>query len=364
VLDQIARFKILPETRRHAALHAFWEHWRSVDLTPSPQIKLGIQALAASVASEPSTKIAQKPIVLALILAGNTPLLAWPVLHYCLELGISVVIKESHEEKVWTRAFIETLQSIDAEVAKLFYLASFSRNDFESALLLQNADAVIAYGSDASIRAIRDKTPETTPFLGFGHALSIGLLLNKGDAVNYSGIAIDTLLYDQAGCLSPQAVFFEKKPELDLFIACFEEATKQLALPVRSELAECRRVREARDLALFDGCEVFGDAALRWTLIVHPDPCALPLPTGCCVLHLIPMNSALQLGSYLGPAKNRLSSVGVAGAISEPLHLALKAEGVSRICDSGQMQTPPLDWNNGGVDLRQWLTGLAKSASA
>ena len=32
-----------------------------------------------------------------------------------------------------------------------------------------------------------------------------------------------------------------------------------------------------------------------------------------------------------------------------------EAEGVSRICRAGEMQTPPLDWHNGGVDLRELL---------
>jgi hypothetical protein len=70
---------------------------------------------------------------------------------------------------------------------------------------------------------------------------------------------------------------------------------------------------------------------------------------------LIPLEKLAEFGNYLGIAKGRLTSVGIGYDLSRELEMAIKAEGLPRVCAAGEMQTPPLDWCNGGVDLRTWL---------
>ena len=132
-------------------------------------------------------------------------------------------------------------------------------------------------------------------------------------------------------------------------------AAETLGILTPSKAADALRIREARDLALMEGSDVLGDSDLGWTIIVHKETCELPLPTGFGVLHLMPMDDLAVFGEFLGLVKGRLSSVGVSGELSDDLRAAIEAEGVSRICRAGEMQTPPLDWHNGGVDLRELL---------
>lgn len=298
----------------------------------------------------------EKPGVLALILAGNTPLLAWPVLHYSVLLGIPVFIKQSRDERIWTRHFIETLASIDEDVAASLHLDLFPGDSPQTEALLKEADAAIAYGSDSSIASLRVLTPESTPFQGFGHAISIGLIGHHSDAHQF---ARDVLMYDQAGCLSLQAL-------LGTYIHCSKvghalaqalgHQSARLGVRARTDSAECRIVREARDMALMDGCEVLGDPELRWSVVIHHEPCPLPAPTGFCTVHVIPYEDQKSFQWFLGGYIGKLSCVGeVVPGWNDWWQKTLEAEGVSRICPAGQMQTPPLDWKNGGVDLRHWL---------
>jgi hypothetical protein len=68
---------------------------------------------------------------------------------------------------------------------------------------------------------------------------------------------------------------------------------------------------------------------------------------------------ARDVGPLLGPARGRISCVGVAGEIGGAVRSALLSEGASRICAAGEMQTPPLDWPNGNHDLLRDLLGAS-----
>ena len=46
------------------------------------------------------------------------------------------------------------------------------------------------------------------------------------------------------------------------------------------------------------------------------------------------------------------------GKVTDDMHAAIRAEGASRICLPGEMQTPPLDWPNGNRDLLAELLRL------
>jgi hypothetical protein len=360
-LAKLRELPPIPVERRLAALKKFWEQ---VCLAPPletgqfpwAQVQRGIEALARSAphCSEPENM--EKPGVLALILAGNTPLLAWPALHYCVLLGIPVFIKQSRDETIWTRHFVETLAGIDLEVAAFLHLDLFPGDDPRTHTLVQHADAVIAYGGDKAIAALREATPEATPFQGFGHAISIGLI---GGHYDVHMFARDVLMYDQAGCLSLQALlgtFICSSKVGHALAQALGRQSARLEAGARTDPAECQAVREARDLALMDGCEVLGDPELRWSVVIHHEPRPLPLLTGFCMVHIIPWDDERPFGWFLGEYAGKISCVGeIVPGWNEWWQSTLDAAGISRICRAGEMQTPPLDWRNGGVDLRAWL---------
>jgi hypothetical protein len=300
------------------------------------------------------------PRRVAHVLAGNTPLLAWPGLAACLLAGSHSVVKMSRDETLWPRRFVESLALVDADLAATISLDVWPGDDPRTLALVRSTDAVIAYGGDAALAALRAAPPSGTPFFGFGHALSVGVVPKGGGAAAAFGFARDVLLYDQGGCLSPHAVLVEgdgaRAADVGTVLAAALAAEAEaLAVPAVDDPGVARTVREARDLTLFEpGVTVCGDPALRWTVIVRPR--AEPLteaPVGHGVVTVAPVGDlAAEFGGLLGAARGRVSSVGVAGGtVAEPLRRVLEREGVTRICAAGTMQCPPLDWPNGGRDL-------------
>jgi hypothetical protein len=314
---------------------------------------------------------ARRPsFVTALVLAGNTPLLAWPALWAALLAGSAVFVKQSsRSETLWPRLFVAALaEAADPDLATLVHRDGWPGEDARTAELVRAADAVIAYGSDASVAALRALTPPGTPFFGFGHALSVGLVLARADADDAAaGFARDVLLYDQGGCLSPQTVFVEGgAAQASAFGYALARAlpgvAEALDVARSGDVSRAARVRRARDLALFtSGARVLADPDdLRWTVIVYEtdgaEQAMLP-PTGHGVVFVLPLaNVAGGFGRALRPAaREHLSSVGVAGTLRPDVEEAIRAEGVSRVCKPSEMQAPPLDWPNGGRDLLRCL---------
>lgn len=354
----------IPVERRVAALTKLWQQVplappQETGSFPWAQVRLGVEALARSAPHCSESGDFEKPGILALILAGNTPLLAWPVLHYAVLLGIPVFIKQSRDETIWTRHFVETLAGIDPEVAGLLHLDSFPGDDPRTHALVQSASAVIAYGGDDAIAALREATPETTPFQGFGHAISIGFI--QGPLLAHL-FAEPVLMYDQGGCLSLNTLFTTTKEPFAVGRAladALERKSGRLGVRGRSDFAMCHAVREARDLARMEGCEVIGDPELAWSVVIHPTPCPVPKLTGLSIVHIIPWDEKKSFHWFAGAYTGKISCVGGIAPCGDKTvgetWKALAAEGVSRHCSPGRMQTPPLDWKNGGVDLRELL---------
>ena len=293
-------------------------------------------------------------LIVALLLAGNTPLLAWASLTASLLAGHAVFVKQSRDELLWTRLFVESLAEADAELASLIHLDLWPGDDPRTAALVQAADAVIAYGGDATLAALRQIVPQKTPFFSFGHAVSIGIIASVEEDV--SGFARDILMYDQAGCLSPHVLFVigEATGITDALADAFRRETEVLDVPPVTEPAVAIAVRQARDLANFEGQRFVGDPSLRWTVIeTPPGESPAPAPVGHGVVFVVPVaaEESVTLLRRLEPLRGRVSSAGIAGKISPHLQDALLSDGISRICPAGEMQTPPLDWPNGNIDL-------------
>ncbi|MBC8104782.1 MAG: hypothetical protein H7Z41_19580 [Cytophagales bacterium] len=371
--------------RAFSALAALWERRLNAGWTPPAgssfpwaQVRLSLVALLPGFAEARAwLGKATSPLPpgpgrgIALVLAGNTPLLAWAPLAAALLAGHAVFVKQSRDETLWTRLFVESLAEGDAELAALIHLDLWPGDDPRTIALVQSADAVIAYGGDTAIAALRSAVPETVPFFGFGHALSIGLLFDgdTGHEQAGQGFAADVLMYGQGGCLSPHVIFTGGgRPSLARGRFGNEYLPESLAAacrlldvtPVRDP-AVATAVRQARDLAAFDGYRLEGDPDLRWTVACTGTPRILPPPIGHGFVFVIPIPERSwdpeRITDRFGAARGRISSVGIAGESTRELRAALQADGVSRVCKPGEMQTPPLDWPNGNIDL---LTELLK----
>ncbi len=360
--------------RAFAAFAGLWERrlahtWQPPECSAFPwaQVRLSLAALLPGfrhAQAQNGNRENGAGLIVALILAGNTPLLAWAPLAAALLAGHAVFIKQSRDELLWTRLFVESLSEVDVELASRIHLDLWPGEDPRTTALVQAADAVIAYGGDTTLAALRRIVPNNIPFFPFGHAVSIGIIASADEDTR--GFARDVLMYDQAGCLSPHVLFVLGEPGevTDALAEGFRKETEVLDIPPVTDPAAAIAVRQARDLANFEGQRFVGDSSLRWTIIqTDSGDSPAPAPVGHGVVFIVPSSEADggDILHRLGPLRCRISSVGVAGQITAPLREILYRDGVSRICPAGQMQTPPLDWPNGSTNLQAELLKIRRN---
>jgi hypothetical protein len=235
--------------------------------------------------------------------------------------------------------------------------------------LLESADAVVAFGRDETLRAIRARCGAGTRFVPFGHRASAGFLAHGDvahvDAALAERIARDALLYDGEGCLSLHALFVEAGgEELARLAALLAAACERVAveLPAGERSAERdARVAAYRNLAAFRAAggrgAVFrgGDA----TLVVDP-PHDEPPPLLPRVLPLIPVDGDDAVAAYCAEQRLPVQALGVVTPDARAVALAERI-GAVRVAPFGTLQSPPLGGHHGGspriADFVRWIDG-------
>ena len=295
--------------------------------------------------------------VIGHVIAGNTPLLAWvSMIRALLVRSASLVKLPSNASAQWAHLFHRSLAEIAPDLAKCVQLAEWPGGTPElDAALCAQADLVMVHGSDSTLRDLRGLCPAKTPFIGYGHRVSFGILLPNADRRKAAeGFAKDVLLYDQGGCLSPQTIFVEgdgnKVRQFSSFLAeALSAASERYPLPVRAERA-AGAVREARALAWMDeGNHLWEDPDLRWTVIARPGSDFAASPT-YGVVSVQPLESLKELPLALSRVADRLQGCAVAGTESTGY-----LPGVPHLCRPGELQAPPLSWRQDGRDVLRVL---------
>lgn len=300
---------------------------------------------------------AQGFTVVGHVIAANTPLLAWvSLIRALLVRSASLVKLPSGPAVEWGRLFLRSLQDVSPALAECVSLHQWPGGTAElDAALCQNADIVIAHGSNDTMHTLRGLCPPETPFVGYGHRVSLAVLPRRSvTAEALAGLARDVLLYDQGGCLSPQTVYVEGGwPEIcqiaERFAAALRQTVIEYPLPVRSPRA-APTVREARALALMEpDCRVWADENLRWTVIARPDLQFTPSPT-FGVVSVQPLASLPDLPEALAVVAPFVQGCAAAGEGTWGY-----LPGVSWLCPPGRLQAPPLGWRQDGRDVLRVL---------
>ncbi len=293
------------------------------------------------------------------VVAANTPLLAWvSVIRALLVRRASLVKLPSGPAAHWGRMLARALADVSPPLAGCVCVAQWpGGTECLNAALCAGADLVVAHGGDTTISTLRALCPSDTPFVGYGHRVSFGLVARgAGTSEAAAGLARDVLLFDQGGCLSPQTVFVEGGwPDALAFSQCLAGAltqtVRELPLPVRAARAPMA-VREARALAHMDGgCQLWEDGGLRWTVIARPTAPFVPSPT-FGVVSVQPLESPADLPAALAPVAHALQGCAVAGTPDDYV------PGVPRLCAPGELQAPPLSWRQDGRDVLRSLAAL------
>jgi hypothetical protein len=306
---------------------------------------------------------ARAPRLIYHICAGNLAVSAITSLAHGLILGAENIVKLPSERDGDASARREILAFIARLPAPLQRLVRTRREIIDAEL--HRADAVIAFGSDATMATLRARVRFDQKFIAHGHAASL-LWIARPDLLTprqARACAVDVLTYDQLGCLSPQAIYVPAGADVaalgDKLSLALEQEWNALSKKPARPLAVAARIAEARDVAFALGHRVWLPPArhLGWTVIAEPDATFAPSP-----LHgVIPIRRVAEgkIAQALAPVAGRLSTVGVVGQISSRLETAFLSLGVSRFCAAGRMQFPPLTWHHDGrpalAELVTWV---------
>ena len=357
------------------------------------------------------------PQLIVHFLAGNVP--APGIVSICcgLLLKSANLVKVSSRDPVFPPLFVESLRAVDAELADCVAVLNWRREDVAlTQAALAEVDAVIAYGDDETVATLRRMCPAGVRFVGYGHKLSFAVIAKEAmTADNLPSLAeaaaFDASVYDQQGCLSPQAFYVEEGGELSPrdFAAALANAMAayqlrvprgRLSIEEAAQIAKLRGAYEFRSasdktVALWPGAgtgtdptnpvltlrrgeatapyqgfgragwlsppsdKVYETPSSGWLVIYEEDPMFTPSCLNRTVF-VKPIERLEHVPELVRRFASNLSTVGIAPLDERAMALAeeLANLGVNRVCPIGRMQRPPLTWQHDGrpnlADLVRW----------
>jgi Acyl-CoA reductase (LuxC) len=237
---------------------------------------------------------------------------------------------------------------------------------------LTRFDAVVAFGSDATLAQIGSGLPPTMRFIPYAARASAGYvaretLASQTEARRIADAAArDLVLYDTEGCLSLHALFVERgglvsAEQFSLVLAAaIEDAARAFPLGPRSpEVAA--QLAHARDLAAFRACgrhNVYTDERSTYLAVLDPPVDSPPafLPRALAI-HSV--DAPAEAAAYLDRHGIALEALAVAGRRSDLLDLSLRV-GAARVTPFGALQAPPLGAYHGGrprvAEFVRWVS--------
>lgn len=283
----------------------------------------------------------------------------------CAKCEVLVKDREDHLVAAFFAALADELPAYhDAARAQTW-------NGERDAFDLGRFEAVVAFGTDATLAQIATSLPPSTRFIPYATKVSAGYVAREAlrshtEARRIAEAAArDIVLYDTEGCLSLHALFVERGGEISpeqfsrILGASIAEAAQVFPLGARSpEVAA--QLAHARDLAVFRAGErgVYSDERSTYLAVLDPPIDSPPtfLPRAVAI-HSI--DAPPEAAAYLQRHGVALEALAVAGRRSDVLDLASGLE-VARIAPFGALQAPPLGAYHGGrpriAEFVRWVS--------
>ena len=220
----------------------------------------------------------------------------------------------------------------------------------ESWGLLSGADAVIGFGGTASMASLSAHIGPHIANSLHGHRVSFAVVDTDvtDPKIVADALALDLILYDGRGCMSPVAIF-TLGSQVERFADELSEALQAAERQVpRGGLAprEGAEWRRKTGLARILGRCIEGD---HWAVTILPIDYFEPhtQPRLACLYKVESPEAILRAinGLPLSTCGTNLSGQ------------SLRAAGFSRICPLGKMQTPPLNRLHDGTDVLKEISG-------
>ena len=305
------------------------------------------------------------PQVLMHVWAGNVPGLPLWSLVAGLLVKAGNVCKLPSAEPLVASLFAHLIAREAPELADGLAVVWWPGGDTarESAVFSQ-ADALMAYGDNPTLTALRAQVPITTRFLPFGHKLSFGMVSAEGlDARRVHEVArlaaLDVARFEQQGCYSPQVFYvarggrsspldFAHHLQQQLRALSQQHPRRELSLSERQALANWRSAQETAAMA-GQGVVMLGDASDPFGVAYSEALSFSPSALNRTVL-VVAVDDLSQVPALIAPHRDLLQTVGLATAPQELMVLskALALSGVTRICAIGSMTLPEAAWHHDG----------------
>ncbi|MEU7527046.1 acyl-CoA reductase [Saccharothrix sp. NPDC042600] len=302
------------------------------------------------------------PRVTLAVFSGNVPGLPARSLVRALLVKSALIAKIPAKEPNFTAAFLRSLHEVEPVLADAVLATYWSRDDDATlSAALEQADAVVAYGSDQACAAIRARVAPHQVYEEHGHKLSFGIVSDAysrlhGPAEVARRIAADCSDFDQHACLSPQVYLVDRRHA--------RAVAEHVADAMRRAAADCppgtvgeqdatvlqhrRIVAEWRAASSATG-EVWAADGLEWTVVL--DDTLLPLSgAGNRVARIVAVPDVATAVDLMRPYAKHLQNVGL-GAVGEEFWRAaeeLARLGASRIAAPGEMSRAGLEWRHDG----------------
>ncbi|BDG62166.1 aminotransferase class III-fold pyridoxal phosphate-dependent enzyme [Caldinitratiruptor microaerophilus] len=302
------------------------------------------------------------PELTGFVFSGNVP--GIPAFHLATGLLIrsACLAKTATGEPLfaalWCRSLAEVDPGLGACVAAAWWPGEAA--DLHQAAF-RRATAVVAFGSDPSLAALRPHLPPGCRFVAHGSRMSLGAIARE--AMTPAGLpdlagraARDVAFYDQQGCVSPHAIFVEEGGERSPadFAAALAAALERLqGVWPRAALGpeDAADIQVARgEYRFVPGARIWtSPGSTAWSVVYLPQPgleastlgrfvFVHPVPDLAAIAGLAaPWAGVLQTCSYAGPPER-----------GRALAAALAPLGLSRLCPVGRAQEPAPAWHHDG----------------
>jgi hypothetical protein len=250
-------------------------------------------------------------------------------------------------------AFVKTVEGLPSTLREKVTLLK----EHDPALMAA-ADAVVVYGSDETIATIYRQTSWRQRLLCYGHKISLGLIDTNDETPGIAAAAArEVLAHEQLGCLSPQAYLCRNQAGCEKFSALLasalaEQRQRQPMPPLTFDQAALRQ--HFRQSAAARGEKVLAGTNGEYLVI-----------SGAKQLEPGPAHAAVNvLSTWEIPNAedwyHKLSAVSHSSPLVPEVIAYFTNLGVSRFCQTGNLQNPPLAWHHDArprlADLVRWVT--------
>jgi hypothetical protein len=312
------------------------------------------------------------PALTVHVFSGNIPGVAVSSLIRALCVKSPSFGKTAAGEPYSAVCFARALASVNPDLADCVAVAYWPGGSLDlEQVAFREAEAVIAYGSDDAIDAIRRLVPSHARFLPYPNRLGVGLIsrrvLTGGGAEELAvAVAKDVSTFDQHGCVSPHAIYVERGGDVspvdlarrvaDALAVLAHEIPRGTMSPGESSL-----IHQLRGQAEIRGAEVIASQkGTEWTVIVEQREHFEPSPLNR-VIHITAVDDLTEALAALTRVGRHLQTVAFAAEPEEVEMLAerLGAIGATRLVPIGEAAWPSPGWHHDGrfqfVDLVRFV---------